>query len=173
MSATLIGILCLTGCGQDDRIGLDATDNIAPGLPSNIKVENINGGAIISYTPPKDDDLLCVVASYMINGKERTTKASPYVNKLTVEGFGKVGDYQVTLKSIDKSRNESEPLSVTISPLTPPVEFIYNSLKVENSFGGVSLTWENPTRENIILEVFKKDDGEWISLINLVFADNK
>ena len=166
MSATLIGILCLTGCGQDDRIGLDATDNIAPGLPSNIKVENINGGAIISYTPPKDDDLLCVVASYMINGKERTTKASPYVNKLTVEGFGKVGDYQVTLKSIDKSRNESEPLSVTISPLTPPVEFIYNSLKVENSFGGVSLTWENPTRENIILEVFKKDDGEWISLEN-------
>ena len=31
---------------------------------------------------------------------------------------------------------------------------------------GVSLTWENPTRENIILEVFKKDDGEWISLEN-------
>ena len=91
MSATLIGILFLIGCGQDDRIGLDATDSIAPGLPSNIKVENINGGAIISYTPPKDDDLLCVVASYMINGKERTTKASPYVNKLTIEGFGKVG----------------------------------------------------------------------------------
>ena len=26
MSATLIGILFLIGCGQDDRIGLDATD---------------------------------------------------------------------------------------------------------------------------------------------------
>ena len=39
MSATLIGILFLIGCGQDDRIGLDATDSIAPGLPSNIKVE--------------------------------------------------------------------------------------------------------------------------------------
>jgi len=36
--------------------------------------------AIIRYTPPKDDDLLCVVASYMINGVERTTKASPYVD---------------------------------------------------------------------------------------------
>ena len=77
MSATLIGILFLIGCGQDDRIGLDATDSIAPGLPSNIKVENINGGAIISYTPPKDDDLLCVVASYMINGKEELLRPPP------------------------------------------------------------------------------------------------
>lgn len=166
LSATLFGILCLAACGQDDRIGLDATDSVAPGLPTNIKVENINGGAIISYTPPKDDDLLCVMASYMINGIERTTKASPYVNKLTVEGFGEVGDYQVTLKSIDKSRNESNPLPVTVSPLTPPVKFIYESLKITDSFGGVSLTWENPTRENIILEVLKNEDGEWISLEN-------
>ena len=94
----------------------------------------------------------------MINGKERIIKGLPYVNKLTIEGVWQVGDYQVILKSIDKSRNESEPL-LTISPLTPPVEFIYNSLKVEDSFGRVSLTWENPTRENIILEVFKKMMG--------------
>ena len=62
---TLLGTLCLAGCGQDEKIGLNATDSVAPGLPTNIEVENINGGAIIRYTPPKDDDLLCVVASYM------------------------------------------------------------------------------------------------------------
>ena len=59
---TLLGTLCLAGCGQDEKIGLNATDSVAPGLPTNIEVENINGGAIIRYTPPKDDDLLCVVA---------------------------------------------------------------------------------------------------------------
>lgn len=166
-SAILFSIFCIAGCGQDDRIGLDATDSVAPDVPTNIKVENTNGGAIISYIAPKDDDLLCVMASYMINGIERTTKASPYVNKLQVEGFGKVGEYQITLKSIDKSRNESKPVQVTINPLTPPVESIYKSLNIADSFGGVSLTWENPTKENIILEVFKKEDGEWISLDNI------
>ena len=146
---TLLGTLCLAGCGQDEKIGLNATDSVAPGLPTNIEVENINGGAIIRYTPPKDDDLLCVVASYMINGVERTTKASPYVDSLIVEGFGKVGDYNIFLKSVDKSQNESEPKTVSISPLTPPVEYIYESLKITDSFGGVSLTWklkELPTR---------------------------
>ena len=156
---TLLGTLCLAGCGQDEKIGLNATDSVAPGLPTNIEVENINGGAIIRYTPPKDDDLLCVVASYMINGVERTTKASPYVDSLIVEGFGKVGDYNIFLKSVDKSQNESEPKTVSISPLTPPVEYIYESLKITDSFGGVSLTWKNPTRQNIILEVTKKENG--------------
>mgnify|MGYP001781148386 FL=1 len=157
-------MFCLAGCGQDEKIGLNATDSVAPGLPTNIKVENINGGAIIRYTPPKDDDLLCVMASYMINGIERTTKASPYVDSLIVEGFGKIGDYNIYLKSIDKSRNESESETVTISPLTPPVDFIYKSLKITDSFGGVSMTWENPTKQNIILEVTKKENGEWVSL---------
>lgn len=163
---TLLGTLCLAGCGQDEKIGLNATDSVAPGLPTNIEVENINGGAIIRYTPPKDDDLLCVVASYMINGVERTTKASPYVDSLIVEGFGKVGDYNIFLKSVDKSQNESEPKTVSISPLTPPVEYIYESLKITDSFGGVSLTWKNPTRQNIILEVTKKENGEWVLLEN-------
>lgn len=159
-------MFCLAGCGQDEKIGLNATDSVAPGLPTNIKVENINGGAIIRYTPPKDDDLLCVMASYMINGIERTTKASPYVDSLIVEGFGTIGDYNIYLKSIDKSRNESESETVTISPLTPPVDFIYKSLKITDSFGGVSMTWENPTKQNIILEVTKKENGEWVSLEN-------
>lgn len=164
--AALLGTFCLAGCGQDEKIGLNATDGVAPGLPTNIEVENINGGAIIRYTPPKDDDLLCVMASYMINGIERTTKASPYVDSLIVEGFGKVGDYNIFLKSIDKSQNESESKAVSISPLTPPVEFIYESLKVTDSFGGVSLEWKNPTKQNIILEVTKKENGEWVSLEN-------
>jgi len=165
-SAVAIGVLFLTACGQDERIGLDPTDNIAPGVPTQISVENINGGALINYTPPKDDDLLCIVATYTINGIERQTKASPYVNQLKVDGFGAIGEYPVTLKAIDKSKNESEEVAITVSPLTPPVEFVYQSLKIVDSFGGVSITWENPTQDNIILEVFKKDGDDWVSLEN-------
>lgn len=54
----------------------------------------------------------------MINDIERTAKASPYVNKLVVEGFGNEV-YHITLKSVDKSKNESEPVKVAVNPTTP------------------------------------------------------
>lgn len=162
----LLGVFGLIGCGQDEKLGLDPTDGIAPAIPTNITVENTNGGAFISFTAPKEDDLLCVMATYTINGIERTTKASPYVNKLKVEGFGKVGEYQIFLKSVDKSKNESESVQVAIQPLTPPVELIFESLKVMDSFGGVKVFWENPTESNIIVETFKKEDDDWTSVEN-------
>lgn len=165
--------MILAGCGEEEKIGLDPTDNIAPGAPTNIQVENLNGGAYISFDAPAEDDLLCVMASYMINGVERTTKASPYVNKLKVEGFGAVGEYDVTLKSVDKSKNESEPVIVKVQPLTPPVEMIYKSLKVVNSFGGVKYSWDNEMGNNVIIEVFKKDGDEWVSLDNFYSSSPK
>lgn len=164
LSTILLSMFCLMGCGQDEKIGLDPTDNIAPGIPTDISVENINGGAIISYTAPKDDDLLCVVATYMINGIERITKASPYTNKLKVEGFGEEKSYQVALKSVDKSKNESSSVQVTVNPTTPPVKAIFTSLKVEDSFGGVKLSWKNPTEANIIVESYEKKADEWVAL---------
>lgn len=164
--ALLGGMMCLAGCGQDEKIGLEPTDNVAPGLPTDIGVENISGGAIISYTPPKDDDLLCVMASYTINGVEMVAKASPYANHLKVEGFGKEGTYEITLKSVDKSKNESQSVAVTVNPTTPPVINIFNTLKVTDSFGGMRLTWENETEANIIVEIFQKDGDDWTSKEN-------
>lgn len=157
--------LILIACGEEHKIGLDISDGIAPSSPTNIEVENTYGGAIISYKAPKDNDLLCVVASYEINGIKRTTKGSPYVDKLKVEGFME-GEYEVQLTSIDKSNNESEPVSVTINPLTPPVKLIFESLKAVSSFGGIKLAWENKGEENIIVEVFLESEDEWLSLEN-------
>lgn len=166
LTIILLSMPCLSGCGQDEKIGLEPTDNIAPGVPTNITVENTSGGAIISYSAPKDDDLLCVMAKYMINDIERTAKASPYVNKLVVEGFGNEGIYQITLKSVDKSKNESEPVKVVVNPTTPPVKLIFSTLKVTDSFGGIKLSWENPTESNIIIEIFQKEDNDWVSIEN-------
>lgn len=162
----LCGLSLLTACGADEKLGLDPTDNIAPAAPTNIEVENINGGAYITYNAPADDDLLCVVATYEVNGVERTKKASPYVNKLKVEGFGTTDEYTVYLKSVDKSKNESQSVPVKVNPLTPPVDIIFESLQVLDSFGGIKLSWENKNNDNIIIEVFEKKDGEWVSVEN-------
>jgi hypothetical protein len=42
-----------------------------------------------------------------------------------------------------KSRNELEPVSVTIEPMTPPVDLLRQTLNVQQAFGGVYLSWEN------------------------------
>lgn len=173
LSVILLSMLCLGGCGQEEKIGLDPVDNIIPGVPTNISVENTNGGAIISFTAPKDDDLLCVVATYMINGHEMTSKASPYVNKLKVEGFGEEGTYEVTLKSVDKSKNESASIPVIVNPTTPPVKTIFTTLKVVDSFGGVKLSWLNPTETNIIIEASRKDGDDWVSAENFYSASKE
>lgn len=167
-AAILLAAVALAGCQEDEGRGWRAMDGDAPAPPVVTRVDNINGGAIIHYTPPKDDDLLAVVATYDINGMERTTKASPYLDSLRVEGWGREGNYKVTLRAVDKSRNESEGVVVDVAPLEPPVVYIYNSMKILDSFGGVRMTWENPTEQNIIVEVFRPDTvyGGWTSVEN-------
>ena len=68
-----LALLCAAfagGCGEEGKLGLDKVDDVAPAPPTVVGVENINGGAIITFTAPKEDDLLCVVATYTINGVE-------------------------------------------------------------------------------------------------------
>lgn len=154
-------------CSDNTKLGLPSKDGDAPSEPKVLSVRNTNGGAVIRYQVPADEDLLCVAASYVINEKVYETKVSPFVDSVKVEGFGTQGQYIVNLKSVDKSRNESSPVEVSISPEKAPVEFIYESLNVRAAFGGISLTWNNPTEANVIVGVSYKDPiGEWINLEN-------
>lgn len=160
-------VLFFAGCQDETKLGLSAQDDIPPSPPTVDSIVNMNGAAIIYFSAPADDDLLCITATYEINNVEYTTKSSVYNNSLKVEGFGTTGNYKVILKSVDKSQNESTPVEVNISPLEAPVNLIYESLDVVASFGGIKLTWENADENNIIVGVFTKDDaGDWISLEN-------
>lgn len=160
-------ILLSTGCKDDSSLGLPPKDGTAPAPPTVLGVENMNGAAIIHYQASTDDDLLCVTATYEVNGVEYTTKSSVYKDYLKVEGFGKKGDYKVTLKSVDKSKNESTPVEVTVSPLESPVEIIFETIEVFASFGGIKVKWENADENNIIVGISVKDSvGDWTSLEN-------
>ena len=60
--------LFLFGCGEV----IDwqpKTDSVAPGIISNVQVENLPGAAKITYNLPDDDDLVAIEAVYTINGK--------------------------------------------------------------------------------------------------------
>ncbi|MFV0506918.1 MAG: DUF5000 domain-containing lipoprotein [Bacteroidales bacterium] len=149
--------LLMVGCMKEDDIGQQPLDSLPPSAPLNAQVENLNGGAMISYTIPDEEDLLYIKAVYDINGQIRESKSTVYSNRLEVSGFGDTLTHEVQLISVDRSRNESEPLLVRVKPLTPPIKLIFKSFKMINAFGGVQLSWENKANANVIISLMAAD----------------
>jgi hypothetical protein len=80
-----------------DRVPI-STDKSKPAVITNVKVANYNGGAYITYDLPNSDNILYVLAKYQIRDKvSRETKSSYYTDTVSVEGFAKEADYEVTL----------------------------------------------------------------------------
>ena len=138
------------------------TDNIPPGEVTAIEVENLHGGAMITYTLPPDNDVMGVKAVYSFyeGGTEYEMFSSAFRDTIILAGFPDANEHIINLYTIDNSRNLSEPVSVTIHPLTPPVDLIRQSLKVNETFGGVYLQWENIMEENIAISLYVDSIGE-------------
>lgn len=137
----------------------DPKDNVPPGIISNPVVENINGGAIITYSLPNDKDLLGVKAIYSLkdDGEKLEMYSSAFRDTIELKGFADTKEREVTLICIDKSYNESNPVVVKINPLTPPIDLIRETLKINTAFGGVRATWNNRFKENIALSLYVED----------------
>lgn len=151
----------------------DPKDNIAPGAITNPVIEGLNGGARITYTLPSDNDLLGVKAIYSFSESDEVREAFSSAFRDTIElfGFPDTNEYEVKLITLDKSRNESEPVDVTITPLTPPVDLIRESLKMNATFGGVYMAWENPNNEKIALSLYVKDSTDNFVLYDTYYSE--
>lgn len=154
-----------TACKEDQIGPMDENDDTPPSPVTNASVENMPGAAQISYELPDDSDLQYVKAVYQINdGTTRETKSSQYNNSLNVVGFGDSQQYNVELYAVDRSENESEPVTVTVEPLTPPVVSVSQSLNVQEDFGGIHVAFNNENEGDIVIFVItKEDNGDWIS----------
>lgn len=163
----LICSIFLTSC-KEDVIGQYPVDSTPPQKISNPIVTNIKGGAIIKYDLPKDKDLLFVKAIYKLpNGTQKETLASAFVNELTVKGFARSTKTNVQLIAVDRSQNESDPVTVEIEPFDSPIFDIYESLSVKAGFGGIKLNWENTTNEEIVVGVlYKNEENSFVPLEN-------
>ena len=115
-------------------------------------VENTPGGAVIRFTPPIDSDLLYVKGKYRDeNDIQKEVIVSSYIDSLNILGFGLTGDYPVDVTAIDIGDNESEPETVIISPLEAPIHAILESIEGAQDFGGINISYQNPTRAEVCL----------------------
>jgi len=163
LSVITMMILFFSSCVQRNIREPLKEDSTPPAPVTNVTVENLHGAAKISYDIPKDLDLLYVKANYEIReGVKEEKRASFYGHNLTVEGFGDTVKHEVTLVAVDRSGNESEGTKITIKPLISPVQVGYSSLSYIEDFGGINVSYENPSGADLITTIMTRDfTGEW------------
>lgn len=162
---TLLLMIVMAGCKQESLNKPTITNNNAPGVVSNVQVQNLNGEATLTYTLPGDNDLFYVKAIYETSpGKTREVIASHYTNTLTVDGFGDTLAHVVKLYAVNSSEKASAPVNVTVTPLTPPYLLAYRSLKVTATFGGFNVTCDNEAKDNlaIVPMVDTANNGQYV-----------
>lgn len=161
--ALLSLIILFSSCDHKADLNDPIGRSDAKPLPVTVKnIENINGAALVEYALPNDDNINYIEAVYEINGKEVKTKASFYTSTLLLEGFPEAGDYTVSVYSVSFSEIRSEPVTITVSPTTPPYKQVAENLQVNPIFGGVKAVFTNPTKAYLQIAFFGKNElGNW------------
>lgn len=168
---SVILIICYS-C-KEEYIGQYPIDSTPPASVTNVKVENLQGKAVITYTLPQEDDLLFIKAVYISpEGKKKEMSSSAYSNSIELKGFGKSSKTKIELISVDKSYNESKPVNVEIEPLDSPIYDVIKTFKLYEAFGGLKLYWENPIGEDIVLGALAKDN-EGYKHIETIYSSEK
>lgn len=158
------------GCGEEKTLEPILTDSVAPGKAILEEVENFAGGAKITYTLPNDIDLMYVKAEYEVNNKQMQVKASFYQNYLEVYGFNEEKDYKVNITCLDRSGNESSPLTVTVTPLKAPVFQIAETLTLSPDWSGVRYNWTNEHLAPVVVNLIAKNNENKLEAIEWVYT---
>ncbi|MDR3246759.1 MAG: DUF4959 domain-containing protein [Prevotellaceae bacterium] len=157
---SLLACMMIYSC-EEETIGLQPMDNVPPGPVSEVTWDSIPGGAVFRYKLPDAEDLLYVKAIYIRdNGVECEARATIYSDSLQIEGFGDTNPKTVQLIAVDRSRNESTPVSQTITPGVPDIFYIGQTLDLMPDFGGVHAFWDNPNRREISVSIMIKDHND-------------
>lgn len=156
-------IMMITACQEMIHSPLEEVSS-TPGQPTVTKIENINGGAKVTYSIPNDPTILYVVAAFDTgNGEKREIKSSVYKNYIELEGFGDTNPYQIKLYSVNKAEVRSSPAEFTINPLNPPIDEVFKTLVVNRDFGGLNAKFSNEKEKGIVFyTLYKDEEGNWV-----------
>lgn len=145
------------GCKEEKLEPLTKGGN-APGVVTNVSVDNQNGKVVLSYDIPNDPELLYIKAVYEIRpGKQMESIATFYNTSVVLDGFGTTDEREVKLYSVSRSEVSSEPVTVKVKPLTPPVQSTFASLDFVGDFGGITVRFANPDSANMTIGVLTRD----------------
>lgn len=146
----MAALLMIGSCKEENRFASHVTDDVPPGKITIVDQKPLYGGARFFYNLPADEDLLQVEAVYVgKNEKSYTFSASYFVDSLDVYGFGSTDPHEVTLYTVDRSGNRSEPVVVSVTPLEPAFSRVASSIEVKSGFSSFFLDWKNELEQNV------------------------
>lgn len=163
IAAVLIAAVAYS-CADESRIDYLDENAPPPAQVSNVEVMPTAGGAVITYDIPSDPNLLYVIAEYEIQpGVIREAKASIYTDSLFLVGYGDTLSHDVQLFSVGKNEKRSDPLAVSVRPLTPPVQATFGALELNPTFGGIEVRFANSAEADlaIVLMTDTTGQGDW------------
>jgi hypothetical protein len=139
--------------------------NSASGKPepvTDVSVEHIPGGAVISFVIPRDENVLSVKAVYTLtNGTKRESVTSFYGNSLKIEGYNDVSEHEALLYTVSRAQELSDPLPVKFTPLQSPLSKTAESTNISSDFGGAYFSWKNDDKVLLTAEMLAAtDNGE-------------
>lgn len=167
----ILFLLLVSACSEKELKPISGS-NGKPGVVTEVNVENIPGGAILTYKIPESEDLLSIKAVYKLsNGKTYEASASYYDNKLTVEGFNDTESHEVTLYAINRAQEMSDPVVVTINPQESPLSKIAKSMEIVTDFGGARFIWSNKDNAPITIDLMAQDSTGALKVIRVVYSE--
>ncbi|WP_034040900.1 DUF5000 domain-containing lipoprotein [Wocania ichthyoenteri] len=150
-------LLLFIGCEENEHEPISKSSLIPPKV-ENLAFTPINGGVDITYDLPAGKDLLYVKAVYTNSaGNLAEVKTSIFNNNIQILGFGDTNEKTIKVYTVTRSEVASEPVVFTVSPLTPPVFAIQQTIDIVADFGGAKFTWENDLNAPISVELLAED----------------
>lgn len=153
----IVLFLCFCACSEKRLEPI--TDSLGkPGIVTEVMVDAIAGGAVISYRIPDSEDILAVKGVYTLeDGKEYETTASFYENKLMIQGYNDQEEHDVILYAVNRAQELSDPVSVKIRPLESSLSKTAKTMAIISDFGGAQYNWRNRDKSPLTFEFLAED----------------
>ena len=163
----LLAAFAFTACNEE------VLDTTAPGKVTNISYKPTNGGAVLTFTAPDDDDLLYVKAVYTNSlGKEVFKVTSHYGDSIEIDGFREATPQKIKLYAVDRSNNNSEAAEIEVTPMKSFIYLVQESIQMKEQLGGVRITWENPDQKTVFVYVnFSKAGKTYERILSSALSD--
>ncbi|HHU96358.1 MAG: DUF5000 domain-containing lipoprotein [Bacteroidota bacterium] len=143
-----------------------------PAPVTDIQVENIPGGAIISYKIPNVEDILGVKGVYQITtGATYEASSSFYENKLEILGYNDTQEHKVELFTYNRAQELSNPVVVTIQPLESPLSKVVKTVNIISDFGGAQFNWVNELKAPLTFEFLAQDSLGNLQTMRIVTSE--
>lgn len=152
-------LLLVLACSREKYVGpLEGGPGPAP--VSDASFRALPGAAVIKYKLPSSENLRYVKAVYEIRpGVQRESISSQYKDTVLVDGFPSVKEYEVKLYAVSEGEKLSDPVSIKVTPLTPPLLEAFHSLSFSETFGGTTITFDNSGEASLAVTLLTPDSA--------------